>query len=66
MKLYYFYRGIDNWANQNLIYPEETYGNSCFDYYYNIQLNGDGFKVGILHGQDSRCYYEKADGLNRK
>lgn len=34
--------------------------------YYNIQLNGDGFKIGILHGQGSRCYYEKADGLNRE
>ncbi len=66
MQLYYFYRGIDNWANQNLIYPEETYRNSCFGYYYNIQLNGDGFKVGILHGQGSRCYYVKADGLNRE
>ena len=65
-QLSYFYRGIKNWASQNLIYPEEIYENAHFGYYYNIQLNGEGFQVGILHGQGSICYYEKVAVVNKE
>ena len=59
-KLCLFYEGIDNYAQQNYIYPV-----SCeFGNFYRVKLNGFGFKIGILVGQGTVFFFNK-DSLEK-
>lgn len=54
-KLCLFYEGIDNYSQQNHIYPTPCeFGN-----FYRVKLNGFGFEIGILVGQGTIFFFNK-------
>ena len=55
-KLCLLYKGIENYSQQNHIYPKPCeFGN-----FYKIKLNDFGFKIGILVGQGTVFFFKKA------
>ena len=56
LKLCLFYEGIDNYSQQNHIYPVPCeFGN-----FYRVKLNDFGFEIGILVGQGTIFFFNKA------
>ena len=55
-KLCLFYEGIDKYSKQNHIYPIPCeFGN-----FYRVKLNAFGFEIGILVGQGTVFFFNKA------
>lgn len=55
LKLCLFYEGIDNYSQQNHIYPVPCeFGN-----FYRVKLNDFGFEIGILVGQGTIFFFNK-------
>ena len=54
--LHLFYDGINKYAGENHIYPIPCeFGN-----FYRVKLNGFGFEIGILVGQGTVFFFNKA------
>ena len=54
--LHLFYDGIDKYAGENHIYPTPCdFGN-----FYRVKLNDFGFEIGILVGQGTAFFFNKA------
>ena len=55
-KLSLFYDGVDKYANENFIYPTNDNNGS----FYQIKYNDWCFEIGVIYGQGTTYYCQKA------